>query len=301
MQDYKKDTTSNIASYGNNNDSNKISEHTPKLNSNNRNSDFSSFLIKRTEKIVAALYMVSDCFQSNEPLRLAVRQQGLSILKRTHNFPSRQSDVALVVSELKNELNHLSSLLNVAQLIGILSEMNADVLQTELLNLRDISEQAVNSPDADTTDTEAGINNRATRAASSFLLSPDFFGTPFNASINSDNSGNSASSDNSDRLNNSKRQPARQPARGSQTAENSSKGQSHPELSKTLSLSMKMERRSIILRLAKDKKEITVKDIATVFTNTSDKTLQRELASMVSDGVLKKEGEKRWSRYRLPI
>ena len=29
----------------------------------------------------------------------------------------------------------------------------------------------------------------------------------------------------------------------------------------------------------------------------SEKTLQRELVSMVGDGVLKKSGEKRWSRY----
>jgi len=30
-----------------------------------------------------------------------------------------------------------------------------------------------------------------------------------------------------------------------------------------------------------------------------EKTLQRELVSMVGDGVLKKSGEKRWSRYFL--
>ena len=29
----------------------------------------------------------------------------------------------------------------------------------------------------------------------------------------------------------------------------------------------------------------------------SEKTLQRELVSMVTDGVLKKEGTKRWSKY----
>ena len=31
--------------------------------------------------------------------------------------------------------------------------------------------------------------------------------------------------------------------------------------------------------------------------NIGEKTLQRELISMVKDGVLYKEGEKRWSRY----
>jgi len=58
-------------------------------------------------------------------------------------------------------------------------------------------------------------------------------------------------------------------------------------------------RRAKILGLLKKKKEVTIKDVSSVIADCSDKTIQRELSSMVKENVLKKEGEKRWSRYSL--
>ena len=47
----------------------------------------------------------------------------------------------------------------------------------------------------------------------------------------------------------------------------------------------------------------SIKDIMSALKNSGEvwgeKTLQRELVSMVNDGVLKKTGEKRWSKYFL--
>ena len=40
-----------------------------------------------------------------------------------------------------------------------------------------------------------------------------------------------------------------------------------------------------------------IRDIASFVIGCSEKTVQRELASLISDGLIKKEGEKRWSRY----
>jgi len=42
-----------------------------------------------------------------------------------------------------------------------------------------------------------------------------------------------------------------------------------------------------------------VKDFAKVITDISEKTIQRELLDLVQRGVIKKEGERRWSRYSL--
>ena len=51
-----------------------------------------------------------------------------------------------------------------------------------------------------------------------------------------------------------------------------------------------------------EKLEKLIKDKAmsnghNILISLGEKTLQRELLAMVADGVLKKEGEKRWSRY----
>jgi len=44
---------------------------------------------------------------------------------------------------------------------------------------------------------------------------------------------------------------------------------------------------------------VSIKEIAAVLPDLSSKTIQRELLSMVDDGLLIKKGERRWSRYSL--
>lgn len=59
------------------------------------------------------------------------------------------------------------------------------------------------------------------------------------------------------------------------------------------------ERRDTIIGLFDKKDKISVKDVSKEITDCSEKTLQRELISLVEEGVLKKEGERRWSVYFL--
>jgi hypothetical protein len=77
---------------------------------------------------------------------------------------------------------------------------------------------------------------------------------------------------------------------------------------------LKKQRREEIIKVIRDSKEAEAKGGATItdirngakvlsdstLSNCSDKTLQRELVSMVKDNVLNKTGEKRWSKYFLP-
>lgn len=45
------------------------------------------------------------------------------------------------------------------------------------------------------------------------------------------------------------------------------------------------------------KPQATIKDIAEVITDVSEKTIQRELNSLIEKGQVQREGERRWSRY----
>lgn len=58
-------------------------------------------------------------------------------------------------------------------------------------------------------------------------------------------------------------------------------------------------RQTTIINLLKKKKEIQVTDVSPLIPGVSEKTIQRELLSMVSAGILRKIGEKRWSKYTL--
>lgn len=59
------------------------------------------------------------------------------------------------------------------------------------------------------------------------------------------------------------------------------------------------DRRATILGIMQKKDRITIKDVSNIIKDCSDKTIQRELLALVAQGVLKKEGERRWSTYRL--
>jgi hypothetical protein len=59
------------------------------------------------------------------------------------------------------------------------------------------------------------------------------------------------------------------------------------------------DRRATILGLLQRKDRITVKDVSSIIRDCSEKTIQRELLALVAQGVLKKEGERRWSTYSL--
>tara|TARA_B100000745_G_scaffold96809_1_gene61441 strand:+ start:6501 stop:7199 length:699 start_codon:yes stop_codon:yes gene_type:complete len=58
-------------------------------------------------------------------------------------------------------------------------------------------------------------------------------------------------------------------------------------------------RREHIMATLESLGEATIKDISEVVTDVSTKTIQRELMSMIKDNLVEKEGEKRWSKYRL--
>jgi len=58
-------------------------------------------------------------------------------------------------------------------------------------------------------------------------------------------------------------------------------------------------RRDRIVGVIKDKGEATIKDIAYVVTDCSEKTIQRELIDLIKDNVIVRDGERRWSKYRL--
>ena len=58
-------------------------------------------------------------------------------------------------------------------------------------------------------------------------------------------------------------------------------------------------RKKQILKLFNKGQKLTIKDISQVINDRGEKTIQRELQSMMKEGHIKKEGERRWSQYSL--
>lgn len=56
-------------------------------------------------------------------------------------------------------------------------------------------------------------------------------------------------------------------------------------------------RMSLILDLVRKRKSLSIKEISAVIRDCSEKTIQRELALLIEQGLIRKVGERRWSVY----
>jgi hypothetical protein len=59
------------------------------------------------------------------------------------------------------------------------------------------------------------------------------------------------------------------------------------------------DRRTRIQTILEAKGEATIKDISEIVTDCSEKTLQRELNAMIEESIVKRQGERRWSKYSI--
>lgn len=59
------------------------------------------------------------------------------------------------------------------------------------------------------------------------------------------------------------------------------------------------DRRERIKVVLSAKGEATIKDITDIISDVSSKTIQRELNAMIEDNLIKRHGERRWSKYSL--
>lgn len=230
------------------------------------------FVYKKTEKLATALYMVTNLFGDNEPMKWTLRTKVSNLLSFIIGFKdileSREHEFS---NDVKTKVLEVVSLLEVASRSGLVSPMNFSILKTEFMNL--VSGLASLKKDV----------NEGTQ----FALPKTFFEV---AQRNNPTSTHVST-------------PEVHHVHHTQTykshpvhvKDNVSFNDTQPEQNSF----KKTNRQSIIINLLKKKKDLTIKDIAQVIRDCSEKTIQRELIALIDAGVLKKTGERRWSRYSL--
>lgn len=58
------------------------------------------------------------------------------------------------------------------------------------------------------------------------------------------------------------------------------------------------DRRAAILHFVLQNKAVSIKEICAIVPDCSEKTVQRELGALIAEGLIKREGERRWSVYK---
>jgi DNA-binding transcriptional ArsR family regulator len=71
------------------------------------------------------------------------------------------------------------------------------------------------------------------------------------------------------------------------------------EATEAKAASTQNDRRERIKTILEAKKEATIKDISEIITDVSEKTIQRELNAMIEENLVKRQGERRWSKYSI--
>lgn len=244
---------------------------------------------KRIEKISQAIYLVSNHIKDNEPLKWELRKESIGFLSciRSMNENEDGNDLPpdLVVDALSTYARDLVSLLNLATVAGIISKNNGGILINEIQSLL-ATLQGLLSPEIP-------------RPGS--ILSQDFFAMDPELQQHL-NPGFSKGQLNfiSDKVNGmfNEKIPFPKKELGTDPVA-AQKAQEKAENKEDLVKDKKDSRQMRILTLLRANSHLSIKDFAAVIPDCSEKTIQRELLELVEKGVIKKEGERRWSTYSL--
>ena len=102
---------------------------------------------RRAERLVAALYLVTNHISSAEPLRSTVRSESLSLLERVLSLrDSMRAMESEGVNACRASIRHLISLVRVLSVAGHLSAQNTNVMMDGLDELGNFLEVSRGSP-----------------------------------------------------------------------------------------------------------------------------------------------------------
>ncbi|MDE1975458.1 MAG: hypothetical protein KGI49_03050 [Patescibacteria group bacterium] len=227
--------------------------------------DYLLYVFKKTEKITAALYLVSGLLKDQEPLKWELRDKGMDLIASSFTASSTMpGDKSAVIQSLFTSALETISILNVAKISNLVSDMNYKILVREIDGILGI------------------LKDRLAQSAekAGYVLSDDFFKTP-----NLIGSGSRTDTGMTDKGH------ANQTVNRRLAADNI---RSHSD-----TVEKKNKRQESIIAVLRTQSHLTIRDFTKVIKDVSAKTIQRELLELTAKGVIRKEGERRWSRYSL--
>ncbi|MBP6948520.1 MAG: hypothetical protein KBC41_04205 [Candidatus Pacebacteria bacterium] len=294
--------------------------------------EYGTLVAKKSERLVTALYLVTDLMTDNEPIKHGLRKNAVALLSSMNALA--QLDVRDRVIEFKVSLRSVTeiiSLLHVSVTTGIVSEMNGQLLMDGFRSLQLVLEkkqpiftkEMLNVEDEHKLDDEEGFSSAVSSSSYDVL-------TPLSLARLHENNYDLRRSEEALRqsqiISRLQRKEQKEFVNKRQESEvtltdkndikkdnletekhkNASphevimehKNRQHQVLSTSFQM-RKQSRRDQILALFVKGVDVSIKDIAARIRGCSEKTIQRELNALLYDNVIERIGEKRWSRYVL--
>lgn len=255
----------------------------------------------KTNKLVSALYMVTDIMDKEEPLRSKLRNLGTNIVSDIHSI--QQNRAGHIMSLIPEKVAEILSFLEIASSVSIISEMNCNILTKEFIELRKSIIEITPKNDQvwlqefmkedETLGIDVlkrgalSIGQTGLPAQAGTRIGVQRGGTLLQALSRVEGKALSRLGGQTDRIKSDKTDVL--------------KNKRHEEIVSIIKDKMKnsLNFSGVTITDIKNEVKSLPADKAGVLASCGEKTLQRELVSMVSGGVLKKTGEKRWSRYAI--
>jgi hypothetical protein len=270
------------------------------------------YLYKKTEKLASALYMVTNLISEKEILRDLLREKSINIfsgimqlqkmsLTNGKPFGGVRADGEFISFDLVlSSITEIVSLLEIANVSGYISEMNFSILKREYIDLGTLIKTKMED-----------ISSGSVRLPKDFFDVPNLYETHSRKYGEVKEKDTKFIKDKGNPIKDTKiiqnnAKPAKEETYRTSTQNKSFvKDTSNPVMKQESSVHPKTadirhsSRRNTILELLQNKPFVTVKDVIDAIDGCSSKTLQRELLSLVNEGILNKKGERRWSTYSL--
>jgi hypothetical protein len=238
--------------------------------------DSNIYLIyRKIQNINAALFLVTNMLSDTELLKQSIRQQALNNLSTVSSIVGAANLNVVTLQVAQSQIFQIVSLLDVAFWTGLISEMNLNILKAEIGSVSSLLDLVIQKYK-----TNFLINATFFKADMSELAQPSISTHSYQGQVNASVKRHDAVNSLKDMT---KHKDTAQPLQRS--SEKSSQNKS--------------ERKQVILNLLSQKSNLSIKDFSAVITEFSEKTIQRELLALVDEGIVKKEGERRWSTYSL--
>lgn len=299
--------------------------------------DYGILIAKKSEKLVTALYLVTDLMVDSEPIKHGLRKNAVALLSSMNALA--QLDVKYRVIELKMSLKsvtEITSMLHVAVTTGIVSKMNGELLMDGFRSLQLVLEkkQPIFTKEMLHVENEEELDYGGTFSHAVNSTSYDAL-TPLSIARLHENTHDLRRTQESlrqaqilSKFSNIKTDIKESKLQNKETIikdnkiekifsetndtlkDNNIKSPSthtvlmehaaRPINNLASSFQMKkMSRRDQILALFVRGVDVSIKDIAARIKGCSEKTIQRELNALLYDNLIERIGEKRWSRYVL--
>lgn len=221
------------------------------------------YLAKKIQKIVTALYLVTSHIKDSDPLKWSIRTKALELMSQVADL--KDIDVFSKEAVLEKAMKDVSVIIDELRLahdVHLVNALNFSILTSEIENfLREINVYK-------SVDLKIGL-------VAPFQI--DHQGSMQQPEVVSEDA--------------RKRLAATVPDKGhkGQIKDNRNAQPRNPD----------GDRRKIIVDMLRKHANLTIKDFTVAIKNCSAKTIQRELMAMVTEGVLYKKGDRRWSTYSL--